>query len=45
MVAVSDVCGVAALLRVVFRPRLAAGGFGIAPEVERHNETEHGKYC
>ena len=45
VVAVCDVCGVAVLLRVVFRPRLAAGGFGMTPEVERHCETEHGKYC
>ena len=44
VVAVSDVCGVAALLRVVARPRFATGGFGMTPEAERHCETEHVNY-
>ena len=44
VVAVSDVCGVAALLRVAFRPRFAPSGFGMTPEAEIHCETEHVNY-
>ena len=45
VVAGADVCGVAALLRVVFRRRLATGGFGMTPKAEIHCNTEHDKYC
>ena len=41
VVAVSDVCGMAALVCVVFRPCSAADGFDMTPEAERHCETEY----